>query len=299
MTALTPGGSWRGTPDPQEVGPYHVEGVIARGGMGSVYRAVDRRDGRRVALKMILAGRGATPEQRRRFDREVEAMRALDCEGVVRVLDAGAAGDVPWYAMELVDGPSLSRAAGELDLRARVEVMARVARAVGQAHARGYVHRDLKPDNVLLERRGRELVPRVTDFGLARQVGGESRLTADGAVLGTPHYMAPEQATGEVDQTSPATDVFSLGVMLYVALTGSPPFKGKTGEIVASQQALVAGRAAPPSPRQALPGVPADLDALCVRCLAGDPAARPGALDVAHALAAAVTARGDARTRRL
>ncbi|MBX3470161.1 MAG: serine/threonine protein kinase [Planctomycetes bacterium] len=210
------------------MGPYAIEAPIARGGMGAVYRAVDRRSGRRVALKLVLAGRAATPEQRRRFAREVEAQRALDTDGVVRVLDADAAAEVPWYAMELVDGPSLGAAKADLDLRRRVEVLAGVARAIGAAHAKGYLHRDLKPDNVLLERRGEALVPRVTDFGLAKQVGGESRLTADGAVLGTPHYMAPEQATGEVARAGPPTDVFALGVMLYELATGRLPFEGQT-----------------------------------------------------------------------
>ncbi|MCO5166961.1 MAG: serine/threonine protein kinase [Planctomycetes bacterium] len=217
-----------GAPDPQAVGPWAIEGAIARGGMGAVYRAVDRRTGRRAALKLILAGRGATPEQRRRFAREVEAMRALDAEGAVRVLDADPQAEVPWYAMELIDGPSLGAAMADLDLRRRVELLAQVARVVGQAHAKGYVHRDLKPDNVLLERRDGALVARVTDFGLAKQVGGESRLTADGAVLGTPHYMAPEQATGEVARTGPPTDVFALGVMLYELATGRLPFAGQT-----------------------------------------------------------------------
>ena len=290
-------------------GRYRLERKLGDGGVSSVWEASDtRRTGAPcVAIKLARPAGVGWEEFEARFRREaaIGAYLGRAPRGFVRVHGWGEHGAGGLFlVMDLIaDARELDLAEGGLP--ARLERLALTAERVSDAHALGVIHRDLKPANVLV--RGGDGEVFLADFGLAKVVGSPASagldedlegLTRTGMSMGTLAYMAPEQMLDAKRAGTPA-DVFSLGVMLYVALTGSPPFKGKTGEIVASQQALVAGRAAPPSPRQALPGVPADLDALCVRCLAGDPAARPGALDVAHALAAAVTARGDARTRRL
>jgi serine/threonine-protein kinase len=189
-------------------------------------------------------------------------------------------------------------------LHVRLERLALVAERVSDVHTLGVVHRDLKPANVLV--RGRDGEVFLTDFGLAKVtcappdagLDEHEALTQTGVSMGTLVYMAPEQMADAKRAGAPA-DVFSLGVMLYATLTGELPFKGKTGQVVAVKEALRTGERPPPNPAEVLAHVPPGLDALCVRCLAGAPQERPTALEVAHALARAVTAIADAPTRRL
>src|SRR5262249_31862668 len=208
-------------------------GELGRGGMGVVYKARDTRLNRPVALKMILAGKYATPDELERFLAEAEAVAALRHPNVVQIYEAGRHDGLPFFTLEFVPGGSLaSRLKGQplppLDAARLVEA---VARGVQAAHDKGLVHRDLKPANVLLEEGpdtppGR-CTPRVTDSGRARRVGGGGR-TQTGAVLGTPSYMAPEQAAGQGKEAGPAADVYALGAVLYECLTERPPFSGLT-----------------------------------------------------------------------
>jgi tetratricopeptide (TPR) repeat protein len=201
------------------LGHYAILGEIARGGMGAVYRA--RKAGESdVALKVLLKLDRATPEMVRRFEREVRTGRALDHPGIVKVLDAGNVEGKLYFAMELVEGKSFG--ALSLPLEERIRVLEKVCRAVGHAHERGFVHRDLKPPNIMVTDAGE---PKVLDFGLAKSLEKESLLTQEGAVLGTFAYMAPEQADGTQAAVSPATDVWALGAILYETLTGAVPFK--------------------------------------------------------------------------
>ncbi|MCO5171747.1 MAG: serine/threonine protein kinase, partial [Planctomycetes bacterium] len=246
----------------RRIGSYALGPEVARGGAGVVFRAVDLRDGREVALKLML---GADEARRAlRFGREARALIRLRHPGIVAALDAGVEAGRPWLAMELVEGESLQRhldARGPLAPAAAAALVAQLARAVEHAHAEGVLHRDLKPDNVLITRDG---APRLIDFGLARDVEPDagSRLTATGAVVGTPGYWAPEQARGEVADVR--TDVHGLGALLYAALVAAPPIEAES-----FAEALIAAEARevePPSRRRA--DVAPALDAVCARALA-------------------------------
>jgi serine/threonine-protein kinase len=210
-----------GDPDPllpgdsvRDFGDYEILGEIARGGMGVVYRARQRSLGRPVALKMILAGRHASPDDLVRFRNEAEAVAGLDHANIVPVYEVDEYDCCSYFAMELIDGPSLAaRLNGSPpDPKAAARLVATVARAVHHAHQRGVLHRDLKPSNILLDADG---APHVTDFGLARRIEGDSELTLSGAILGSLPYMAAEQATGRRGSITTATDVYGLGAILY------------------------------------------------------------------------------------
>jgi serine/threonine-protein kinase len=245
---------------------YDVEAELGRGGMGIVYRARHRKLNRPVALKMILAGAYASPQDRARFQREAEAVAALRHPNVVQVYDSGEAGGRPYFTMEFVEDGTLAEKLDGTPLPARpaTDLVAALARAVHAAHASGVVHRDLKPGNVLLTADG---TPKVTDFGLARYVEGGPVLTLSGTRLGTPSYMAPEQALGQPRAIGPTTDVYALGAILYELLTGRPPFKGESP--AETERQVIANDPVPPSRLNA--GVPRDLETICLKCLHKEP----------------------------
>jgi eukaryotic-like serine/threonine-protein kinase len=244
---------------------YEVQGELGRGGMGVVYKAWHQRLNRPVALKMLLAGPFALREEQDRFRREAEAVAALRHPNVVQVYDSGEFDDRPYFTMELVEGETLAgKLAGTpLPPRDAAGLVATLADAVGAAHAAGIVHRDLKPANVLLAADG---TPKVTDFGLARRMENGSGLTVSGAVLGTPSYMAPEQARGDKGAVGPAVDVYALGAILYECLTGRPPFKAETA--TATLQQVLADDPVPPA--RLNPHVPRDVETICLKCLEKD-----------------------------
>jgi eukaryotic-like serine/threonine-protein kinase len=247
---------------PPELSGYEVQEELGRGGMGVVYRAWDRRLNRPVALKMLLAGAYARPEERERFRREAEAEAGLRHPNVVQVYDVGTLDGRPYLIMEFVDGGSLAhRLAGTpLPAGQAAELVAALAEAVQAAHDRGIIHRDLKPANVLLAADG---TPKITDFGLARRLEEASGLTHSGATLGTPSYMAPEQAQGNQAAIGPAADVYTLGATLYECLTGRPPFRAETA--AATLRQVIADEPAPPA--RLNPQVPRDLETICLKCL--------------------------------
>jgi tetratricopeptide (TPR) repeat protein len=251
-----------------QVPGYDVLRELGRGGMGVVYEARQVQLGRRVALKMILVGNHASAAQRQRFRAEVEAVAHLQHPNVVQIHEVGEAEGLPYCALELVDGGSLADRLGGTPQppREAAELVAVLAEAVQAAHARGFVHRDLKPANVLLTPNG---TPKIADFGLAKRLDGAPALTSTGVVLGTPCYMAPEQAAGK-KEVGPAADVYALGAILYELLTGRPPFTGTTPldtlVLVASTE--------PVPPSRLRPRVPRDLETVCLKCLQKDPARR-------------------------
>jgi serine/threonine-protein kinase len=262
------------------VGDYELLEEIARGGMGVVYRARQKKLKRPVALKMILSGRFASAADRERFLREAELAASLDHPQIVPIYEVGEHEGRPYFSMKLVDGDCLARRldrfASDPDEAARL--VAEVALAVHHAHGRGFLHCDLKPANILLDRDGR---PHVTDFGLARRFNESGALTASDAILGTPSYMAPEQASGHRERLTPAADVYGLGAVLYELLTGQPPFRASS---VMETVVQVLEREPPPL-RQVRPGVPESLETICLRCLEKDPAARyPTARELAENL---------------
>ncbi|RMG12860.1 MAG: serine/threonine protein kinase, partial [Planctomycetota bacterium] len=244
---------------------YRILGELGRGGMGVVYRAQDRA-GRDVALK-VLGGR-LNPASRARFRREAELTARLRHPGIVRVHDAGEVGGVPFVAYELVSGGrTLDLASRDLDREARVRLLAEAARALGHAHAQGLVHRDVKPENVLVDPEGK---PHLADFGLAWS-GGADRLTRTGAFVGTPSYMAPEQFDGsQTGPPAPSADVWSLGVMLYELLAGVRPFEGST---LIELAARIRDGDYPPL-RSRDPSLPRALEAVCAKALAVRPEER-------------------------
>jgi serine/threonine-protein kinase len=246
---------------------YEVLGVLGRGGMGVVYKARQVKANRLVALKMILAGAHAGPDERARFLVEAEAAARLAHPNIVPLYEVGEHAGLPFFSLGLCEG-------GRLDQRLRqapptpteaAALVEALARAVHYAHGKGVLHRDLKPANVLLDADG---TPRIADFGLAKLLGGPGQ-TCSGAVLGTPSYMAPEQAAGRKD-VGPAADVYGLGAVLYELLTGRPPFQGATfAETLA--QALTDE---PAPPARLRPGLAPDLEAVCLKCLRKAPAER-------------------------
>jgi eukaryotic-like serine/threonine-protein kinase len=239
-------------------GDYELLEEIARGGMGVVYKARQASLNRVVALKMILKGVLATPVDVARFRAEAESAAALDHPHIVPVHEIGEHEGQQYLAMRYVEGTTLARAPRQ-SARAEVGCLRDVARAVRFAHQRGILHRDLKPSNVLLDPAG---VAFVTDFGLAKRTGADSSLTETGQPLGTPRYMAPEQAAGCKDLTV-GVDVYSLGVILYERLTGRPPFVGdSTLEVLRKVREID-----PPRPSSILTDLNRDLETICLKCL--------------------------------
>ena len=253
----------------EQFGHFRLERELARGGMGVVFKARDEKLDRTVALKMVLTGRLASEDEVRRFQTEAQAAAGLDHPNIVPVYEAGEFEGRQYLSMAFVDGTSLQdKANGQpLPPREAAELIAVIARAIQHAHEHGIVHRDLKPSNVLLDKQG---TPRVADFGLAKRIETDASLTATGQVMGTPHFMAPEQAAAKHAQIGPLSDVYSLGAMLYVLLTGRPPFQAAT--IVETMKQLLEND--PVSPRVLNPAVPRDLETICLRCLAKQPSDR-------------------------
>src|SRR6516165_7615103 len=246
-------------------GDYELLEVIARGGMGVVYKARQVSLNRLVALKMILKGELATPRDVARFRAEAEAAANLDHPHIVPIYEIGEHDGQQYFAMRYIEGAPLTRHP-RADARTEAGLIATVARAVHYAHQHGILHRDVKPSNILVDSAG---TPFVTDFGLAKRVDADRSLTESGALVGTPRYMAPEQAAGRRDLTV-AVDVYSLGVVLYERLTGRTPFLGETVLEVLRQ----AREAEPPRPSSVHPGLDRDLETICLKCLEKDPAKR-------------------------
>jgi serine/threonine-protein kinase len=247
---------------PCQFGDYELLAELGRGGMGVVYRARQISLGREVALKMILRGQLASPADRDRFRAEAEAAARLDHPGIVPVYEVGEIHGRPYFTMKYIHGTTLAQrlADGPLPAREGAKVLAAVARAVHFAHTRGILHRDLKPSNILLDDLD---VPHVMDFGLAKQQGEGESLTRTGAVLGTPAYMAPEQAAGARGEVGPHSDVYSLGVVLYALLTGRPPFQAASPVDVV----LLVLEQDPVPPRVLNPKADRDLEMIALRCL--------------------------------
>ncbi len=247
---------------PSRFGDYELLQEIGRGGMGVVFRARQISLNREVAVKMILRGQMATAADRDRFRAEAEASARLEHPGIVPVYEVGEYEGRPYFTMKYIRGATLAQrlAEGPLPQREAAAVLAAVARAVDFAHKRGVLHRDLKPSNILLDEQGE---PHVSDFGLAKQITEGESLTRTGAVLGTPAYMAPEQAAGARGQVGPASDVYSLGVILYSMLTGRPPFQAANPVDVL----LMVLEADPVPPRMLNPKADRDLEMISLRCL--------------------------------
>ncbi len=205
-------------------GDYQVLEELGRGGMGVVYRARQISLGRDVALKVLLRGRSPSTSDLARFRTEAESAARLDHPAIVPIYEVGLHEGQPFFTMKHVAGTTLSErlAEGPIPPRDAAAILAPICRAVHYAHERGVLHRDLKPSNILIDEEGR---PHVSDFGLAKRVEDEEHLTLSGAVLGTPAYMSPEQAAGKRGNLGPASDVYSLGTILYQMLTGHPPFR--------------------------------------------------------------------------
>lgn len=252
---------------PQRIGSYEVLEEIGRGGMGVVYKARQEYPDRVVALKMILTGTHSDATRRARLLSEADAIARLRHPYIVHIYEVGQCEGLPFLSLEYVDGGNLAdKLRGTPMPPSKAAMLAeRVSRAIDHAHQQGIVHRDLKPANILLTAEG---TPKVTDFGLAKQDRPE--LTATGTILGTPHYMAPEQAAGDNRAVGPAVDIYAIGAILYEMLTGRPPFRGATTletlEQVRTQE--------PVSPSHLQVRTPRDLGTICLKCLRKEPGQR-------------------------
>jgi serine/threonine protein kinase len=258
-------------------GDYELIREIARGGMGVVFEARQMSLNRKVALKMILAGQLANETDVKRFHTEAEAAANLDHPGIVPIYEVGQHRGQHYFSMGFIEGQSLSERLthGPLPCRQAAALLVAVAEAIDYAHQCGVIHRDLKPGNILLDAKGN---PRVTDFGLAKKIQGDSGLTGSGQVMGTPSYMPPEQAGGKRAAVGPAADVYALGATLYALITGRPPFQAAT----AMETVIQVLSDEPVPPRRLNGSIPRDLETICLKCLEKEPNQRyPGAAALA------------------
>ena len=263
---------------PARFGDYELVQELGRGGMGVVYRAKQLSLGREVALKMVLRGNLASKADLERFQAEAQAAAKLDHPAIVPVYEVGQLDGRPYFTMKHIAGTTLAQrlTPGPLPAKEAATILAAVARGIHFAHTRGVLHRDIKPSNILLDENG---WPHITDFGLAKQVSDPHSITKTGAVLGTPAYMSPEQAVGNRGQVGPASDVYSLGVVLYHMLTGRPPFQAASPV----DTVLMVLEQDPVPPRMLNPKADADLEMIALRCLQ-----KP--MDLRYASAAALAA---------
>jgi eukaryotic-like serine/threonine-protein kinase len=247
---------------------YEIGPMLGRGAMGVVYKARQIKLNRLVAVKMMLGCALDDPTDKTRFHAEAVAVAQVQHPNVIQIYDVGESNGVPYLAVEYLDGGTLEQkmAGGRLSVREVIQLGYQIARGVGAAHTRGIVHRDLKPANILLNADG---VPKVADFGLAKQLGAESN-TMSGSILGTPQYMSPEQAAGQVRRLGPQADVYALGVILYEGLTGEVPHKGSSVIETLNQVRT----AEPLRIRFRRAEVPPELEAIVLRCLHKVPAER-------------------------
>lgn len=278
-------------PPPGTIPNYEILSELGRGGMGVVYLARQVTLRRRVALKMVLAGAHLSPEQRDRFRAEAEAVARLQHPNIVQIFEIGEHEGQPFFSMEYVEGGSLARflAAGPLPCREAARLIETLARAMQHAHQRGVVHRDLKPGNILMQEEDGDAktatppgasaarrfplthVPKITDFGLAKRLEDDNLVrTRTGAVLGTPSYMAPEQAEGRTDEVGPPADIYALGTVLYELLAGRPPFRGES-MMKTLQQVISVDPAAPSTLRTE---IDRDIETICLKALAKEPRQR-------------------------
>jgi hypothetical protein len=250
------------TPLPATLGDYELVEEIARGGMGVVYRAIQKSLGRTVAIKMLLRRDLAGPADIARFRSEAEAAAQLDHPGIVSIFEVGEEAGHPFYSMQFIEGTTLSRrlTAGPLPPREAAAILAKVADAVQVAHDNGVLHRDLKPSNILIDSTGE---PHVSDFGLAKRIEAAESMTHTGAIIGTPCYMSPEQAAGSRGDVGPTSDVWSLGAILYQMLTGRPPFQA-AGPM---DTLLAVLETDPPLPRSLDRTVDRDLEMVALKAL--------------------------------
>jgi WD40 repeat protein len=251
-------------------GDYEILGEVARGGMGVVYRARQLGLNRTVALKMVQSQHLLSDEARLRFRVEIEAVAQLHHPHIVSLYESGEHDGAHYFTMHLVEGGDLSAHLQRLrPTRELVQLLVKVCRAVHYAHQRGILHRDLKPSNILVDEQGE---PHVADFGLAKSLDHDTGFTFASSVLGSPNYMAPEQASGKVRQLSTAVDVYGLGAILYHVLTGVPPFQSKT-PIDTLRQVIDRD---PAPPRSIKPEIDVDLETIALKCLRKEPAGRYG-----------------------
>src|SRR6266699_661321 len=249
-----------------DFGDYELLEEIGRGGQGVVYRARQKSLSRTVALKVIGLGHWATEAHLKRFRREAESAASLDHSGIVPIYEVGESDGSCYFSMKLVERGQLDEVVKRepMPIRRAVEFIAKVAHTVHYAHDHSILHRDIKPGNILLDQKGE---PHLTDFGLARLVETESTVTRTLEVLGTPSYMAPEQAVGNNAAVSSVTDVYGLGAVLYQLLTAHPPFAG--GTTYETIKLLLDTE--PRQPRLLNPKVDRDLSTICLKCLEKDP----------------------------
>src|SRR5437868_14662050 len=252
-----------------ELGDYELLEEIGRGGQGVVFRARQKSLNRTVALKVISLGQWASTAHLKRFRREAEAAASLDHPSIVPIYEVGEREGACYFSMKFVEGGQLDEVVkrAPISIRQAAELIAKVARTVHYAHEHGILHRDIKPGNILLDAKGE---PHLTDFGLARLVESESSVTQTLDVLGTPSYMAPEQAVGNNTAVGNATDVYGIGAVLYQLLTGHPPFAG--GATYETIRLLLDTE--PRQPRLLNPKIDRDLSTICLKCLEKDPKQR-------------------------
>ncbi len=248
---------------------YEIISEIARGGMGVVFRAKQSTLNRIVAIKMILDESTGCEDHRQRFANEAEAAAKLDHPHIVPVYDVGETHGYPYFSMAYVEGKSLASLLlkGPLEPRRAAEIAFHVADAISVAHDQQIIHRDLKPANILMDSQG---LPRITDFGVCKLLSTASNLTASGEMIGTPHYMPPEQAGNADTSVCPASDVYSIGAVMYAMLTGRPPFQAANPVEVVSQVLTKD----PVSPRSLNATTPVDLDVVVMKCLEKSPHSR-------------------------